>query len=329
MKYNEKINKLLVPKKSQKIMVLDLFAGSGGLSLGFEAVGFKTKGYEMDKDCCKTYNENLYGTCYEEFLSPEFNFPKAEVIIGGPPCQPFSVRGRQKGLKDSRDGFPSFIAAVKKIRPKIFIIENVKGIIYKNKEYLHQIISDLKKEGYIVEYKILKASDYGVPQNRERIIIVGHNGSFKFPIKKETKIGVGVALENLEKSEEEPRYLTKSMDEYIAKYEKASKCVVPRDLHMDKPARTLTVRNLVGATSDMHRIKMKNGKRRRIYVNEAARLQSFPDWFKFSGNRDSALKQIGNAVAPLFAYELALAVKTYINSKSNFNLMGSLILLFL
>src|SRR5690606_17939890 len=81
----------------------------------------------------------------------------------------------------------------------------------------------------------------------------------------------------------ESKFLTPSMDQYIAKYEKASSCINPRDLYPDRPARTLTCRNLAGATGDMHRVRLADGRRRRISVREAARLQSFPDWFEFSG----------------------------------------------
>ena len=85
---------------------------------------------------------------------------------------------------------------------------------------------------------------------------------------------------------------------------------------MDRPARTLTCRNLAGATSDMHRIKLPDGRRRRITVREAARLQSFPDWFEFSGGLESQFTQIGNAVPPLFAYQMAQSIVQYLKENS-------------
>jgi DNA (cytosine-5)-methyltransferase 1 len=91
-------------------------------------------------------------------------------------------------------------------------------------------------------------------------------------------------------------------------------CIMPRDLHLDRPARTLTCRNLAGATGDMHRIKHADGTRRMLTVREAARLQSFPDWFKFQGPINSQFYQVGNAVPPLFAYKIAQAVKKYLQS---------------
>jgi DNA (cytosine-5)-methyltransferase 1 len=99
------------------------------------------------------------------------------------------------------------------------------------------------------------------------------------------------------------------MDTYVAKYEKASSCINPRDLYADRPARTLTCRNLAGATGDMQRVKLKDGRSRRLLHNEAARLQSFPDWYEFIGNETQRFNQIGNAVPPLLAYQMALAVK--------------------
>jgi DNA (cytosine-5)-methyltransferase 1 len=102
------------------------------------------------------------------------------------------------------------------------------------------------------------------------------------------------------------------MDRYIAAYEKKSQCVRPRDLHLDRPARTLTCRNLAGATSDMQRLRLADGRRRRLGVREAARLQSFPDWFEFAGSERSAFYQIGNAVPPLLAYRLGKAVRAYL-----------------
>lgn len=319
MNYSEKVNKELRPKVDQDLgkTVIDLFAGCGGLSLGFEAAGFETIGYEMLKDAAQTYRHNLLGDCQAVKLEVETAYPEADIVIGGPPCQPFSVGGKQLGLKDSRDGFPIFISAVEQIKPEAFMFENVRGLLYKNKWYLKEIIAHLESLGYIISYSLLNAKHYGVPQNRERVIVIGSREGLNFPSKFTYTVSAGEALGELATQvPEDSKFLTPSMDAYIAKYEKASHCVNPRDLHLDRPARTLTCRNLAGATGDMHRVKLPDGRRRRIVAREAARLQSFPDWFEFHGKETSVFNQIGNAVAPYFAYQLALEFKAYFTSEN-------------
>lgn len=315
--YVRQINELLAPRVDENsYTALDLFSGCGGLGLGFEACGFRTIGFESNDDCCKTYSKNLKGQCVTMHLTEDTVFPKADIIIGGPPCQPFSVGGSQKGLKDSRDGFPAFISAVEQINPDIWMFENVRGLLYRNKWYFEEIKERLEGLGYIVVSRLLNAKQYGVPQNRERVIVVGHKGEFSFPREEIQQITAGEALEKLStQTPEDVRWVTPNMDIYIAKYEKASQCINPRDLYLDRPARTLTCRNLAGATGDMHRIKLKDGRRRMLTVREAARLQSFPDWFNFEGSTTSQFYQVGNAVPPLFAYKIALSIKKYLKSE--------------
>lgn len=313
--YPDTINALLKPAANSLPLVLDLFAGCGGLALGFEAQGFPTLGFEMDADCCATYKRNLSGDCLQVKLDTEYVFPKAQVVIGGPPCQPFSVGGHQNGLRDARDGFPAFISAVKQARPDIWMFENVRGLMYKNKDYLDLVISELESLGYVVEFKLMNAVHHLVPQNRERVIVVGHRGEFHYPNVSSQRITAGQALENTPAdAEAESKFLTASMDAYVAKYEKASNCITPRDLHLDRPSRTVTCRNLAGATADMHRLVLDDGRRRRLTVREGARLQSFPDWFTFMGSETSAFNQVGNAVPPMLAFAIAGSFKDYLRS---------------
>lgn len=311
----EFINNTLKPSDKKIGLALDLFAGCGGLALGFEAQGFETIGYEMDIDCCQTYNKNLSGKCINTILTPDYKFPDADIIIGGPPCQPFSVIGNQNGSNDPRDGFPTFISAIKQIKPKIWMFENVRGTQYKNKDYFDSIILQLSKIGYTIEIKLLNAVDYGVPQRRERIFAVGHKGDFRFPEGQKAHVTAGEAIaEFSESTPPESKFLTPSQDEYIAKYEKASCCINPRDLHLSKSSRTLTCRNLAAATGDMLRVKLPDGRRRRLLIREAARLQSFPDYFEFCGTEESIFYQIGNAVPPLLSYKLAESIKKYLQN---------------
>lgn len=308
--YRKYINETLCPKITEPIKVLDLFAGCGGLSLGFEAAGYETIGYELEEAAVDTYNRNLNGTCHLQKLEVGFEYPKANIVIGGPPCQPFSVFGNQKGMEDARDGFPIFIDAIRQIQPKVFLFENVRNLAYSHKWYFDIIKVELSKLGYIIDFRCLNAVNYGVPQNRERMIVVGHKSSFRFPVAQKSKVTVGEAIGDLiDAVEDESKILTPRQDEYIAVYEKKSACINPRDLYLDKPARTLTCRNLAGCTSDMQRVRLKDGRRRRLVVREAARLQSFPDWFEFEGSEIKQYNQIGNAVPPLLAYQLALKIK--------------------
>lgn len=316
MNYPKLLATTLKPKRSTELVALDLFAGCGGLALGFESAGIETIGFEKDADACATYRRNLVGECHQAVLDTSTPLPACDILIGGPPCQPFSVGGLQLGLSDSRDGFPAFVSAVKRLRPKLFLFENVRGMLYSNRHYFDEIVSALEDVGYTVSYKLLNSQDFGVPQKRERLIVVGHEHPFHFPAPVGKPVTAGEALLSLAFSAPpESKFLTESMDRYVANYEKASKCIYPRDLHLDRPARTLTCRNLAGATGDMQRVRLPDGRRRRLLMREAARLQSFPDGFKFSGGETSRFNQIGNAVPPLMAWHLAKAVLAQLDMK--------------
>lgn len=313
-------DELCLPEEKNGPLALDLFAGCGGLGLGFEAAGFTTVGFEMDEDCCATYRMNLRSPCHQIRLSPGQELTDGvDVIIGGPPCQPFSVNGDQRGRRDDRDGFPAYLWAVERYRPRIAVFENVRGMLYKNREYFDRIVESLESLGYKVEWQILNAVDYGVPQNRERLFVVAHRGSFDFPDPTHTDRAVtaGEALGELAGLiPEGAKFLTASMDDYVARYEKASKCVRPRDLHLNQPSRTVTCRNLNGATGDMLRVRLDDGRRRRLTVREGARLQSFPDWFVFCGAEGSQFNQVGNAVPPLLGKAVARSVMASLERRS-------------
>ena len=307
--YVSRINAALRPSGRPRHTALDLFAGCGGLSLGFESAGFRSRGIESNRRCCETYNGNLRGRCDNGVVAPDTDLPDADVVIGGPPCQPFSVFGCQQGDGDARNGFPSFVSAVRRIRPRMWMFENVRGMMYRNRAYLESVLADLRGLGYRAECRLLNAADYGVPQSRPRVIAVGHCGGFAFPEAEPRAVTAGEAVgDTARRCGRDPKFLTPGMDRYVAAYEKRSQVATPRDLHLDRPARTVTCRNLAGATSDMHRVRLPDGRRRRLTVGEGARLQSFPDWFRFSGTEADMYNQIGNAVPPLFARALARSV---------------------
>jgi len=326
MDYVNRINKILKPSIDPDLpKVVDLFAGAGGLSLGFEAAGFKTIGYEMNPTFCKTYKNNLDGNCINLELNKDSEVVDSDIIIGSPPCQPFSEVGKGKGLADSRDGFPIFISIVKKNKPLIWMFENVPGMMHeKNIKYLIEIREALEKEYKIYPIlrrsEIINCADFGVPQNRKRIFVIGYRkGLYKFPKKPhpipKLHLTVGEALEDLLVNEDQTyKYLNKKQEEYIKSYEIKCELKNSRDLYFDRPSRTLTTRNISGATADMLRIKLPDDRRRMLTHSEAARLQSFPDWFEFSGSQTEISTQIGNAVPPLLAYYIGQSFRNYLST---------------
>jgi DNA (cytosine-5)-methyltransferase 1 len=315
LSYLNRIESIMRPKPISDLEVVDLFCGCGGLSLGFESVGFESIGFDASADAVATSNANLHGSAKQVWLDSSFECPKAQVIVGGPPCQPFSEIGSRKGIDDARNGFPVFVSAVKQTRPEIWMFENVPGLA-KMPEYLGKIIRSLKRVGYKIEARVVDSSAYGVPQKRRRLVVVGwRSGKFQWPTGTMPAATVSDAIGRMMKlSSTQSRFLTPSMESYIARYERASKCVNPRDLHPDRPARTVTCRNLAGATGDMLRVALPDGRRRMLTVREAARLQSFPDWFRFSGSEANQFAQIGNAVPPLLAFQFANSFREFLGS---------------
>lgn len=305
------------------IKLIDLFAGCGGMSLGFEETGQYDIILSIEKDSrkCDIYNRNLKQKCCKCItLDDLFDFsslPKADVIIGGPPCQPFSAAGSQKGSSDKRDCMPVFIKAIASVRPRLFVMENVSNLATskKHQPYFNNVMNQFTKLGYNVSHQIIDASDYGVPQKRKRLFIVGSKSikSFSFDsIPKSDSFVSVVDLLGYETFSSKTiddnvnLVLTPQMDQYILNYETKSKCKNPRDLDPNKPSRTLTCRNLSGCTSDMIRIRLDNGQRRQLTTSEAAKLQTFPDGF-FSDvkSRKLAMDCIGNSVPPLLAKIIA------------------------
>jgi DNA (cytosine-5)-methyltransferase 1 len=315
MEWVIKNNETLKPLVSRDSPVcLDLFAGCGGLGLGFEAAGFYTFGYEIDRSASETYQSNLHGICNNDLVSVGLPVPEADIVIGGPPCQPFSVGGKQLGPRDSRDGFPSFLDIVERVNPAIVLIENVRGMAYRNKGYLGQVLMELENLGYLTSSKLLNAVKFDVPQNRERTIIIGTKVGWTWPslTSNSTVTAMQAIGDTAHLHSGESKWLTSSMDAYIAKYEKASKCINPRDLDLSRPSRTVTCRNLGGATGDMMRVRLPDGRRRRLTHREAARIQSFPDWFRFRGSEYKVFEQIGNAVPPRLALALGKSCMSHL-----------------
>ena len=303
----------LTPSAQKTYSALDLFCGAGGFSLGFAVSGFRVQGIDRDTDAIATFSTNVGpAACLD--LSLEVSLPTVDVLIAGPPCQPWSRAGKQLGRSDPRDGFLAIAHAIRIVNPKVVVVENVPDISRDDRRArLDDFLEDLVAYGYAVKEAILNAAHYGVPQNRRRFFVMAVRGeaTIEIPGGWDSQVAVGDAIpETCKLAQEDARFLSPDMDSYIARYEKASGCRVPRDLHLDRPARTLTVRNLGGATSDMIRLSLPCGRRRMLTVREAARLQSFPDWFRFIGSRQSQFSQIGNAVPPLLGLAIAKQVSS-------------------
>ena len=308
----QEVNSLLTLEATPVLRTLDLFCGAGGLSVGFRACGFDVRGIDSCRDAVKTYSANL-GRAECKDLSRSTWFPAVDVVIAGPPCQPWSRAGKGKGGEDKRDGLSIILDAVRRIRPLAVLVENVPDLAKRGRrEHLDCFERSLEGLDYRVEEWVLNAADYGVPQNRCRVFIIGIVGDDVIgkPQAWSERVEARRAIPGTYWREPNgTRRVSEAMSAYIERYERASGCRTPRDLHVDRPARTLTVRNLSGATGDMIRLRLPNGSRRTLTSREAARLQSFPDWFRFSGSQRSKFKQIGNAVPPLLAFAVAEAVR--------------------
>ena len=164
-------------------------------------------------------------------------------------CQPFSVVGSQRGKHDDRDGFPAFLSAMRRYEPKLAVFENVRGMLYRNREYFEFIRAEMRDLGYAVSWRLLNAVNFGVPQNRERLVVVAHRKEWMFPAPNnaQSQVTVGRALAGVVNPAGEPfRFLTESMDKYVATYEAKSKCHQPArfehgqtepDGHLSKPFR--------------------------------------------------------------------------------------------
>ncbi|MDE2824184.1 MAG: DNA cytosine methyltransferase [Chloroflexota bacterium] len=318
-RWAQELNSELQREHSVGLKALDLFCGAGGLSLGFWASGFDVMGIDKNTDAVRTYAGNL-GNAICETLDENTALPRADLILAGPPCQPWSRAGKRLGERDERDGLRLVALAMKRVQPVAAVIENVPDLARsRERRHLDDFKTLLAKLGYAVAEHVLNAANYGVPQNRRRIFVsaIADGVPLSPPEPWPRTITVREAIpETCERQLPGARTLSEGMSAYIKRYENASGCRTPRDLHLHLPARTLTVRNLSGATGDMIRLRLPDGRRRMLTPREAARLQSFPDWFRFAGSDRSQLAQIGNSVPPLLARAVAQSMLKRVSSQS-------------
>mgnify|MGYP000973820391 CR=1 FL=1 len=339
--------------------VLDLFCGCGGLSHGFIECGYDVcLGIDHWQDALTTfsYNHKKTKTLLADLqtLAPEdvchdFGLAHVDVIIGGPPCQGFSIAGKRI-IDDERNKlYKAFVRFIHFFRPEAFVMENVPNILsIGNGQVRDSILNDFTTLGYNVVYKVLCASEYGVPQNRRRTFFVGlKNSTFIFP-----KHSVSIPVTAKEAISDLPEQSINDGDAYPVQPESDFQKIMRRESsavfnhqatvhtqrtkqiislvpdggnYLDLPAELQHTRKVHIAwtrlNSNKPSITIDTGHNHHFHylfnrvptARESARLQSFPDDFVFLCGKTSQLKQIGNAVPPLLAEEIAKQLKGYLS----------------
>ncbi|MCM1101975.1 MAG: DNA cytosine methyltransferase [Clostridium sp.] len=304
--------------------VVSLFSGAGGLDLGFKMAGHDIVwANDLYEDAVRTYQKNIGDHIVlgdvQNILTDEI--PDCDIVIGGFPCQGFSVANTKRHITDARNElYKQLIRVIEDKQPKFFLAENVKGLTNLGKgEVFKTILSDFEQLGYRVRYKILNAADYGVPQTRLRVIIVGIRNDigweYKFPKKTHSQSGqdglpIWISVSEALKELPDPDSENDVPNHTYSKYKlNINGYIGHRFLDPDKPAPTVTARgdNRGGVVIHPH----PNGLRR-MSCRELASVQSFPIDYEFSGNNSSVYRQIGNAVPPLLAYAVAKQFNQYI-----------------
>lgn len=296
--------------------VASLFAGCGGLDYGFH----KNDAYhhvfvnDFDQEACNTYEKNflMKPTCGD--IKEIKDISDCDVLIGGFPCQGFSMANPYRTEKDKRNElYLEILRLLKLKKPKYFLLENVKGLLnmggYETKDdkknqtgkVMKVILNDLKECGYVVQFKLFDIKEYDVAQKRQRVIIIGVREDIpfvpKWPEPSKKKLTLKDAIGDL------PIEYNAAIQHIGTKH----KCAVTgylgnRELKWDEPSPTITGR---GGGSGGPVIHNHPSLKRRLTVRECARIQTFPDSFEFSGSISSMYRQLGNAVPCKFSEHLA------------------------
>jgi DNA (cytosine-5)-methyltransferase 1 len=322
--------------KTPKPRVVSLFSGSGGMDLGFKKAGFDILwANDVDHWACQTFKHNFGDHIVEGSICDIKNeeVPDCDIILGGFPCQDFSMIWKRAGIKSERGNlYRHFVRIVTDKRPKMFVAENVKGLISANKgKAVEQIVSDFSEAGYTVTVNKINFADYGAPQLRERVLIVGTRNDlekeFNLPNPThtpETYVSSKEALRDVEKvpfnNEHQniaPSTVAKlriippggnftDIPKDSPHYVKGMISHVYRRLHPDKPSTTI-IAGGGGGTWGYH---YKDP--RPLTNRERARLFGYPDNFEFVGSIAEVRRQIGNSVPPAGIFPIAKAIKKYL-----------------
>lgn len=303
--------------------VVSLFSGAGGLDLGFIMAGHEIIwANDLYEDAVSTYRKNLGNHIVFEDISKisAEDIPDCDIVIGGFPCQGFSVANTKRHVGDERNElYKQLIRIITAKKPKFFLAENVKGLTNLAKGAVFKmILNDFSEMGYKVSYKVLNAADYGVPQTRLRVIIVGVRSDidweYAFPAPTNTQggsdslpdwVSVSEALADIP----DPDLPNNLPNHTYSKYKlNINGYLGHRLLDPNKPAPTVTARGDSRGGVVIH--PHPNGLRR-MSCRELATVQSFPLTYEFCGNNSSVYRQIGNAVPPLLGYAVAKQFNGY------------------
>lgn len=303
--------------------VVSLFSGAGGLDLGFIMAGHEIIwANDLYEDAVSTYRKNLgnHIVCEDISKISAEDIPDCDIVIGGFPCQGFSVANTKRHVGDERNElYKQLIRIITAKKPKFFLAENVKGLTNLAKGAVFKmILNDFSEMGYKVSYKVLNAADYGVPQTRLRVIIVGVRSDidweYAFPAPTNTQggsdslpdwVSVSEALADIP----DPDLPNNLPNHTYSKYKlNINGYLGHRLLDPNKPAPTVTARGDSRGGVVIH--PHPNGLRR-MSCRELATVQSFPLTYEFCGNNSSVYRQIGNAVPPLLGYAVAKQFNGY------------------
>lgn len=317
----------------ERLRVVSLFCGCGGMDLGmiggFSFLGkeYKENPFEIvysvdfDEYCTKIYNENFQHKCLVKDVR-QINIsdlPSFDILIGGFPCQSFSISAQNPprlGYKDERGMlFFEMVKILKERQPRFFIAENVKGILSANKgKAFPMIMKEFRDAGYHVMHKLLNASDYGVPQKRERVIIMGFLNqedyqNFRFPskVKKEERKVLGDVIMPEEDLNESLFFSEKAVAGMLAVRAKMNK---GRVQSLEEACNTISAHLAKVSLNSTDPVLLINGRYRRFSTREAARIQSFPDTFNLDAvSQIRQYKAIGNAVPPVMMWHITKALQ--------------------
>ena len=319
---------------------IDLFSGAGGLSLGLTQAGWRIEAaVEFDADALATHRANMPEAHHigEDVRTVDFRqFEGIGLVAGGPPCQPFSVSGHQRGREDERDMVPQFVRAVREARPTCFLMENVHGLATKRfQAYLNERLAELQSLGYDVHTNVLNAADYGVPQRRLRLFVVGvpKGQPFSFPApshgpgRAHPRRTVREALSNVVSEAPNRAKVVYCKNPILRPSPYAGMLLngKGRPLNLDGPSHTIPataggnrthILDPEGVLLEYHRLLRAGGapraglvpECRRLSVRESAALQTFPSDFAFTGRTSRQYSQIGNAVPVLLARRVGEAI---------------------